>query len=181
MPEGTSAEISASLERGREPAKDRLFAALYAELRRLAERELQRHAALALSPTTLVHEVYVNLAEREGLSFHDHKRFLAYAARAMRGLIIDFARCRQAIKRGAGFEITSMNTQAGAEVADAQELARLSDALDERLAEVVDLRYFCGLSFAEIAALRGASERTVQRDWGKARLMLFHELGESGP
>jgi len=168
-------------------ADEPLFASLYAELRRLADRELRRHAGSGVSPTTLVHEVYVNLADREPRRFPDEARFLAYAARAMRGLIIDFARNRQALKRGAGFHITQLNTQVGEAAADGQELSRLSDALDRlaaidpRLAEVVDLKYFCGFSFAEIAAVRGASERTVQRDWEKARLVLYREFTDSPP
>jgi RNA polymerase sigma factor (TIGR02999 family) len=168
-------------------ADGQLFASLYAELRRLADRELRRHAASSVSPTTLVHEVYVNFADRTPRSFPDKARFLAYAARAMRGLIIDFARNRQALKRGAGFHITQLNTQIAEPLVDSQELDRLSDALDElaavdaRLAEVVDLKYFCGFSFAEIAALRGLSERTVQRDWEKARLVLFREFTETPP
>ncbi|HXS21783.1 MAG TPA: ECF-type sigma factor [Steroidobacteraceae bacterium] len=159
-----------------------LFAASYAELRRLAERELRRFPSTGVSPTTLVHEAYLNLAERDAVAFHERGKFLGYTARAMRGLLIDFARRQQALKRGAGFEITELNTKIGDESADAVELARLSDALDEiarldpRLAEVVDFKYFCGFSFAEIARFRQVSERTVQRDWEKARLVLFRYL-----
>lgn len=159
-----------------------LFAASYDELRRLAERELRRFPGMSVSATTLVHEAYVNLAEREAISFDERARFLCYTARAMRGLLIDFARRQQALKRGAGFEITQLDTKIGDECTDAAELARLSDALDEiarldpRLAEIVDLKYFCGFSFAEIARFRQVSERTVQRDWEKARLVLFRFL-----
>jgi RNA polymerase sigma factor (TIGR02999 family) len=159
----------------------RLFADLYSELLRLADRELRRYPDASVSPATLVHEAYVNLAGRES-AFDDHVRFLGYAARAMRGLLIDFARRRQTLKRGAGFEITHLNTHIGDEVAADAELSRLSDALDElarlepRLAQLVDLKYFCGFSFAEIAHMRGISERTVQRDWEKARLVLFREF-----
>lgn len=159
----------------------KLFAALYTELRRLADRELRRYPGSSVSPTTLVHEVYVNLSGREA-SFDDRARFLGYAARAMRGLLIDFARRQQTLKRGAGFEITRLDTHIGEEVAGDSELERLSDALDElarlepRLAELVDLKYFCGFSFGEIAQMRGMSERTVQRDWEKARLVLFNEF-----
>jgi len=179
---GETSQSGTSAGPGDEHPKDHLFASLYEELRRLADRELHRHAAPNLSPTTLVHEVYLNLADREGLSFPDRSRFLGYAARAMRGVVIDFARSRQAVKRGAGFEITRISTQVGEELADVTELTRLSEALDAlavldpRLAEVVDLKYFCGFSFAEIAALRATSERTVQRDWEKARLVLFQQL-----
>ena len=169
-----------------ETRDEALFESLYAELRRLADRELRRHPAASLSPTTLVHEAYINFASREGTVFDDRARFLGYAARAMRGLIIDFARREQALKRGAGFEITRLDTRVGEEIANGAELARLSEALDElarldqRLAEVVDLKYFCGFSFAEIAAMRGVSERTVQRDWEKARLLLFQRFDPAG-
>jgi RNA polymerase sigma factor (TIGR02999 family) len=164
-------------------ARDQMFAALYTDLRRLADRELQRNPGGSVTPTTLVHEVYLSFASREGLSVGDRGRFLAYSARAMRGLLIDLVRRRQALKRGAHFHITGLSTEVSEEVADLNELSRLSEALDAlaavepRLAEVVDLKYFCGFSFAEIAVLRGASERTVQRDWEKARLILFQELG----
>jgi RNA polymerase sigma factor (TIGR02999 family) len=163
---------------------ERLFASLYAELHRLADSKLRQYPGMTVSPTTLVHEAYVNLAGRDGTRFPDRGSFLSYAARAMRGLLIDFARRRQALKRGAGIEITRLDTQADAQRADGVQLERLAGALDElagldpRLAEVVDLKYFCGLSFAEIAALRGVSERTVQRDWEKARLILYRQIGE---
>jgi RNA polymerase sigma factor (TIGR02999 family) len=161
--------------------QEQLFASLYAELRQIAERVLRQHPGSSVSPTTLVHEAYVNLAARE-VKFQDRARFLGYVARAMRGLLIDFVRQRQALKRGAEFDITHLTTGHDGGVPDSTQLTRLSEALDvlaklePRLAEVVDLRYFCGLSFSEIATLRGTSARTVQRDWEKARLLLYHEL-----
>ena len=170
-------------------ARRQLFAALYDELRRVAVRELRRSgAALAISPTTLLHEAYLDLSSRVGTAFPDRARFIAYASRAMRGLVIDFMRERHAQKRGGSFEITRLET-AGGDVASgpAADLGRVSDALDElvtsdpALAEVVDLKYFCGFSFREIAAVRGVSERTVQRDWEKARLILFQSLQVSPP
>jgi RNA polymerase sigma factor (TIGR02999 family) len=160
--------------------QEQLFASLYADLRRIAERELRQHPGSSVSPTTLVHEAYINLAGRE-VSFQDRARFLGYVARAMRGLLIDFVRQRHALKRGAEFEITHLTT-GHEELPDSAQLTHLSEALDAlakmdpRLAEVVDLRYFCGFSFAEIAMLRSSSARTVQRDWEKARLLLYHEL-----
>jgi RNA polymerase sigma factor (TIGR02999 family) len=165
---------------------EQLFATLYADLRRMADRELIRNRGMTVSPTTLVHEAYVKLSGRDGVKFADRGRFLGYAARAMRSLLIDLARRRQALKRGAGFHITQISTQVGDEVADSEELTQLSEALDElathdaRLAEVVDLKYFCGFSFAQIAGLRGISARTVQRDWEKARLILFKHIGAGG-
>jgi RNA polymerase sigma factor (TIGR02999 family) len=160
-----------------------LFVSLYDELRRLAQRKLrQGGAAHAMGATTLLHEVYLTVHARDGVVFPDRARFLAYASRAMRGLIIDFARSRQALKRGAGFEITSLPTEIPEQMADSTDLQRLSDAVerlaltDARLAEVVDLKYFGGFSFAEIAAMWEMSERTVQRDWEKARLFLHKYL-----
>ena len=156
-----------------------LFVSLYDELRRLAQRKLrQGGAAHAMGATTLLHEVYLTVHARDGIAFPDHARFLAYASRAMRGLIIDYARSRQALKRGAGFEITSLPTEVPEVAAQCAELQRLNDAVerlaaaDARLAEVVDLKYFGGFSFAEIAAMWDMSERTVQRDWEKARIFL---------
>ena len=107
---------------------------------------------------------------------------MAYAARAMRGLIVDYARHRQTLKRGGGFEITRLTDEIAEQVADAQELSELSEAIDglatvdAALAELVDLKYFCGFSFEEIAQIRGISESTARRDWEKARLVLFERL-----
>jgi RNA polymerase sigma factor (TIGR02999 family) len=107
---------------------------------------------------------------------------MGYAAHVMRGLIIDHARSRHAQKRGGLFQITSIGTDAGENAIDDRELAQISGALDElakmdrSLAEVVDLKFFCGFSFAEIAAMRGVSERTVQRKWDKARIYLHHSI-----
>jgi RNA polymerase sigma factor (TIGR02999 family) len=168
-------------------ASQALFAALYAELHRLAKRQLARAAPGAgLGATSLLHEAYLDIAAREGLSFPDRARFLGYASRVMRGLIIDAARARRAQKRGGKFEITALDGDAvdrEARVDDA-ELVRLSAALDElataepELAQVVDLKFFCGFSLTEIAALRGLSERTLLRQWQKARLYLHRWLRE---
>jgi RNA polymerase sigma factor (TIGR02999 family) len=158
-----------------------LFGVLYADLRDLAERQLRRNGGAALSPTTLLHEAYIGMATRK-TEFPDRGRFLGYAARVMRGLIIDYVREKRALNRGSGYEITQLPTEIAIDEPDDRELARLSEALDDlalrepRLAEVVDLKYFCGYSFEEIAAQRGISERTVQRDWEKARLLLFDQL-----
>jgi RNA polymerase sigma factor (TIGR02999 family) len=176
-----SAMIAAA-EGGERSAVDDLYGALYAELHQLARRELDRNGrGVPLGVTTLLHEAYLNLAARDGPAFPDAPRFMAYAARVMRGLIVDHARHRRAQKRGGKFEITALDTEAENAV-DEQELVVISDALDDlskvdqALAETVDLKFFCGLSFAEIAALRGVSERTVQRSWEKARLYLHHTL-----
>jgi RNA polymerase sigma factor (TIGR02999 family) len=149
----------------------------------MAKRELARRGGgVSLSVTTLLHEAYLDMAGRNEARFPDRARFMGYAARVMRGLIIDHARNRQAQKRGGLFEITSLNTTNVADAADEGELSRISEALDKlakvdaELAEFVDLKFFCGFSFAEIAAMRNLSERTVQRKWEKARIYLHREL-----
>jgi RNA polymerase sigma factor (TIGR02999 family) len=169
-------------ETGDSSATEALFSALYSELHRMAKRELARRGSgVTLSVTTLLHEAYLDMASRESV-FPDQNRFMGYAARVMRGLIIDHARNRQAQKRGGLFEITSLNNSEVAEVVDEGELTRISEALDKlakvdaELAELVDLKFFCGFSFAEVAAMRNLSERTVQRKWEKARIYLHREL-----
>ncbi len=167
---------------------DALFSTLYAELHRLARRELHRRGPNAgLSATTLLHEAYLSISGREGTVFVDQARFMAYAARVMRGLIIDDVRRRRSEKRGGLFEITSLGLDHADRVTDPQSLIMISDALDELaevepgLAEIVDLKFFCGFSFAEIAAMRGVSERTIQRNWEKGRLYLHHAIGSGSP
>lgn len=162
---------------------DALFGVLYAELHRLAKRQLARNGwSVTLGATTLLHEAYLDISRRDSARFPDPGSFMAYAAKVMRGLIIDYARQRQALKRGGAFEITSVEGDVGADVADHKELSRIAAALDELalvdapLAEVVDLKFFCGFSFAEIAGMRGVSERTVQRHWEKARIYLRSTL-----
>jgi RNA polymerase sigma factor (TIGR02999 family) len=175
--------LAAAADAGSLPAADRLFGVLYAELHRLAKRELARQGAPhSLGATTLLHEAYLDIAARGGAEFPDRARFMGYAARVMRGLIIDHARRRRATKRGGQFEITSLPTEVPEPSVDVRELTAISDALDELsktepgLADIVDLRFFCGFSFAEIAAMRGASERTVQRQWDRARIYLHRSL-----
>ena len=178
-------ELVVSSEQHPDPAGSvthgRLFASLYGELRQLAERQLRRNAGAPVSPTTLLHEAYLGMRGREAV-FPDRERFIGYAARVMRGLIIDFVRERRALKRGGDFQITQLPTQLPESGKDETDLPRLSEALDElaardpKLAELVDLRYFCGYTFEEIAAQRGTSIRTVKREWEKARAYLFHEL-----
>ena len=107
---------------------------------------------------------------------------MGYAARVMRGLIIDYARSRHAQKRGGQFEITSLGADALENGTDERQLRQISDALDQlagtdsSLSEIVDLRFFCGFTFAEIAAIKNISERTAQRQWEKARIYLHRTM-----
>ena len=182
MPPETLGDLLAAAERA-PAANDALFAMLYSELHRMARRELARPgSASTLGVTTLLHEAYVEIASREGPSFPDRARFMAYASRVMRGLVIDHVRQRRAVKRGSQFEITALDTDAVQGAVDEAALSDISEALDALaqtdgvLAEVVDLKFFCGFSFAEIAAMRGISERTVQRQWEKARIYLYRTV-----
>jgi RNA polymerase sigma factor (TIGR02999 family) len=186
MLQGQLERLIQSAEQGDAASREELFSVLYEELHRLAQRELRRGAFLTMSPTTLLHETYLNLSGRDSVRFPDRVRFLAYAARAMRGLIIDYVRSRHAQKRGGGFEFTSLPTEAPVAAHENEELEGIGEALsvlgeiEPRLAQVVDLKFFCGFSFAEIAGVMGTSERTAQRDWDKARILLQHHLRAEG-
>jgi RNA polymerase sigma factor (TIGR02999 family) len=176
-----------SAERGDASAADALFTALYSELHRLAGRQLAGRSNLTLGTTTLLHEAYLNMSRQEGVDFPDRARFMAYAAKVMRRLIIDYARRRQAQKRGGAFQITSLAGDPEGFGANAEELEQISAALDDLaaadppLAELVDLRFFGGFSLTQIAAMRGVSERTMQRHWEKARLYLYEALRDERP
>jgi RNA polymerase sigma factor (TIGR02999 family) len=167
------------------PAKhlesDVLFSTLYSELHRLARRQLASQFIPArFGATTLLHEAYLSMAK--GASFPDRARFMAYASRVMRGLIIDHARARKSAKKGGAYHITAVTLDNLASPIDARELALINDALEElttvepELATLVDLKFFCGFSFAEIGAMQMISERTVQRKWEKARIYLHQSI-----
>jgi RNA polymerase sigma factor (TIGR02999 family) len=166
-------------------AQTALFEALYAELHRLAESHVHRAGGrLTLGTTTLLHEAYLEIAKRDALAFADRHHFFAYASRAMRGLVIDYVRQRHALKRGGELTFTVLDDDV-AGPAGSSEVERIGaglvelERLDPALAQLVDLKFFCGLTFAEIAAMRGVSERTIQRDWAKARVLLREELEEA--
>ena len=180
--ESTISPWSASAVGGNVSA-DTLFNALYSELHGLARRELARRGnSASLSVTTLLHEAYLDISARDSASFPDQLRFMGYAAQVMRGIIIDYARNRRALKRGGEFEITSLEGDYFANPAEVNQLSSISDALDQltkvepELAEVVDLKFFCGLTLADIASMKGVSERTMQRQWDKARMLLHRAL-----
>jgi len=173
-------EITSLLRRagdGDKAAEQQLLQRLYGDLRRMAAARWR--AGSVAEPTTLVHEFYLRLRESEGLEFPDRGHFMAYAARVMRSIVVDLARERGAARRGSGAKHVPLDTTLAdklpAEQDDAlgvhEALAELQ-SVDARLAAVVEMRYFGGFSEAEIAAALQVTERTVQRDWRKARLLL---------
>ena len=180
------ATLIVNAEKGDVSASDALFTLLYAELHRLAKAQLARNAGdMTLGTTTLLHEAYLDLAARERAEFPDRARFMAYAARAMRGLILNHGRGRRALKRGGEFSFLPLDEAVeGQAVSAGPDLERIGaaletlGALEPRLAQVVDLKFFCGFSFEEIAGMLNTSERTVQRDWEKARIYLHGAIAE---
>src|SRR5512141_1617953 len=181
-----SAEITQWLEAARDgdrSALDRVLATLYHELHAMARRQLAGQQAHTLDATALVHEAYLKLIGRQTARFEDRAHFFAYAASAMRSVVVDYARQRLAVKRGGDLHrVTDLPEDVGGGMRINEELLGLDVALtrladvDSRLAQVVELRYFAGLSEAEIATLLKRSERSVRRDWQKARLYLLASL-----
>ena len=164
---------------------DALFTALYGELVRLARREVRRSGGHEVFGTgTLVHEAWMDISRDRALHFDGPGRFVSYAARTMRGLAIDRIRARNTGKRGGGLSFTSLNTLTAEQMGQPQALQDIDGALDElsalepELAEVVELKFFCGFTLGEVAAMKGVSERTVQRHWEKARLLLCRALSD---
>jgi RNA polymerase sigma factor (TIGR02999 family) len=166
-------------------AAEALFEATYAELRRVAHARLSGNARPTLLDTTgLVHEWFVRFTRTRALGVEDRAAFLRYAARAMRNIVVDFARARTAARRGGdgakeAFELASpgLPRQAPEEILAVHQALESLAALDPRMAEVVELRYFGGFSDQEAAEALGVTDRTVRRDWEKARAWLSAALG----
>jgi len=173
---------------GDRAAIDQLCALLYQDLHQIAHARLQRHERmLLLNTTVLVHESYLRLLHAGHLNVTDRSHFLAYAARVMRAIIVDFVRQRLAHRRGGGAQHVPLQTDVAASVPTPEEtVLRVHEALealakvDERLVRVVEMRYFAGVSEQDIAAALGVTERTVRRDWQKARLLLLTAFQEPG-
>ncbi|MDR7331414.1 ECF-type sigma factor [Roseateles asaccharophilus] len=177
-------QLLQAAQQGDRAAADEVVAQLYADLQRMARRQMREAGHLTLLDTTaLVHEAWLRLSGAQGAAFPDRRHFLAYAAQAMRSVVIDLVRARQAERRGGGQQHLTLNTAIAELTPQGDDaILRVHEALDElaalepRLAQVVEMRYFGGLLESEIALALGVTERTVQRDWQKARLFLSMAL-----
>jgi RNA polymerase sigma factor (TIGR02999 family) len=178
---GEITQLLARSAAGDPAALDAVFGQVYPELRRVASAQLAR-GANTLSPTALVHEAYLRLLGSARLELADRRHFFACAARAMRNIIVDHLRARGAEKRGGGAVAVTLDGLGGESPLLSAQLLDLVDALDAlgainpRQREVVELHFFAGLGYPEIAELQGCSERTVIRDWQRARAFLHAQL-----
>jgi RNA polymerase sigma factor (TIGR02999 family) len=162
-----------------------LFDAVYDELKRLAHRQLAASPNPTINTTALVHETYLKLTRPDTLKLNDRGHFFATAAKAMRQIVVDQARRRLAAKRGAAVLPVTLDERTVADATEPLQLAHLDDALagleqlDPRLAELVELRFFAGLSVEQVAELREVAPRTVIRDWRRARAYLFDSVNSA--
>jgi RNA polymerase sigma factor (TIGR02999 family) len=185
---GAVTQLLAKVSAGNQAAFDEVLPLVYAELRRIAAREMRREKpGRTLQTTALVHEAYLRLLKDASLSFQSRAHFLGIASRAMREILIEHARARSARKRGGGAVRLTLDDVVASVSSPSVDVLALDEALqrlarlDERHARVVELRYFGGMSVEETAAALDLSPATVKRDWTLARAWLFRELGGSGP
>ncbi len=183
MPEGDITRALAACREGGDAALERLFELVYDRLRRISRRQLGGSATgVVLDTTALVHEAYLKLVGPGDADWHDRGHFFAVAARAMRQIVVDHVRARRAAKRGGNDERVELRESRVAfrdRPVDLLDLDRALDklaALDARLGRVVELRFYAGLSEPEAAAVLGVTDRTVRRDWVKARAVLLAEI-----
>ena len=177
--------LLAAARNGDGKAAQQAFSLLYDDLRRLARSRLRQHQQFTLLDTTsLVHESYLKLVGVEALPIEDKKHFFTYASTVMRSVIVDFARARSAERRGGDADHVVLDTSLSEKLGIPEgDVVRVHEALevlaqaDATLAQTVEMRYFGGLTEPEIAEALGISERTVRRNWEKAKLFLTVELG----
>lgn len=184
--EGDITALLTALRDGDRGALDRLFPLVYRELHDRAHHQLARHRpGDTLSTTALVHEAYLKLTDSAHQTYQDRVHFFAVASRAMRQILVDYARRSMAAKRSGGHPV-SMDPDAIGDPGRAEELLALDEALaqleglDERLARIVELRFFGGLSVEETSDALSISPRTVKRDWRKARAFLYRTIQGDG-
>jgi len=188
MPRNDISQILRELRGGADGSADALLALVYDQLRALAHQRLSPGARdVTLDITAPVHEAYLRLFDRSNLDWKDRRHFFSVAAIAMRQIIVDHARRRSAAKRGGGLQRIELDSTHLAVDAQAEEIVALNEALsrlaqlDERLARVVELRFFAGLSVEEVAEVMETSERTVNRDWRKACALLYRAMRAGEP
>ncbi len=189
---GSTGEITSLLAAARQgdgSATHRLMTLVYDELRAMARRQLRyRRPGQTITTTALVHEAYLKLVDQNGVTWQDRSHFFSVAALAMRHILVDSARRRVAKKRGGEdvritldeFRLSGEETDAEARAVEVLAVDRALTslaALNERLSQLVELRFFAGMTEEETAQVMGTSERTVRRDWRKARAFLFQALG----
>jgi RNA polymerase sigma factor (TIGR02999 family) len=162
---------------------DTLFPLVYEELKRLARHQLRAGGGTGtLRTTDLVHEAFLKLAPGRTAAWEGRAHFFGAASRAMRQILVDFARRRGALKRGGGWRLVSLDQAGAALSVELDDLVALDAALEEldaaspRLRQLVELRFFGGLPAAEVAGMLGVTTRTVERDWLKARLFLLDRM-----
>ena len=180
-------DIAGALGRLEETASalDQAFAAYYPELKKIAHARL-RGAGLeaSMQTTALVHDSYVRLATGPGVAIRDRLQFFAYTSRVLRSIVIDLVREQRAQRRGGGLEIVTLDTAAGEGMPPEVDIEAVNDALDDlaklepALARLVEMRFFGGMSEVEIADTLGVSQRTVSREWNKARALLLTLVDE---
>jgi RNA polymerase sigma factor (TIGR02999 family) len=176
-------DLLLQVRQGEPDAMDRLFPLVYGELRRIAHRQLQgERPGHTLGTTGLVNETYLKLVDQDRVEWRDRGHFFALAARAMRRILVDYARRYRALRRGGGVRPLALREDDAATDERSDTLIALDEALERlsemnpRLSQVVECRYFGGLTEEETAEALGVTTRTVQRDWAKARGWLFLEL-----
>jgi RNA polymerase sigma factor (TIGR02999 family) len=189
-PEPPPEEVTGLLraaEAGDRAALDRVFSILYEDLRAIAHRQLRgAPAEQTLSTTALVHEAYLKLSRGAGWTAKDRSHFFSLAGRAMRMILVDQARSRTRQRRGSGRRPLDLENVEIPIEERAAEIVALDTALtklgevDGELAQLVEWRFFAGLTLEEIAEMSGRSERTLKRHWQAARAFLFEELSDSG-
>jgi RNA polymerase sigma factor (TIGR02999 family) len=184
---GDITELIQRASGGENEAWERLFEQLYEPLRTLARARLVRGGHNTLLDTTgLVHEFFLRLQRTERVAVNDRRHFMAYAARAMRSVVVDFARSRAAERRGGDVQRVTLTEGLAEPMAGEDEILQVHAALETlekvhpRLVRVVEMRYFAGMTEEEIGMSLSLTERTVRRDWGKARLLLALALKPEG-
>lgn len=179
-------ELLRAANGGDADASHRLFTLMYAELKRLARASLRRSAgSVELDTTALVHESFLRLAGQAGYTPADKRAFYVYVGKVMRSVVLDAVRERQARKRGGEHVFVTLSTAVAEQPVEGAQLIAIDDALnalgglEPELKELVEMRYFAGLTVAEISEVLGKSARTVQRDWEKGRMLLRKLIEEA--